>query len=320
MSASRRSVAKRRTGTRMPGRKGGGSSHTASSTRRMPAGAAMASTRIASGLVVKQAAALSLPPPPPGRRARTVAARRVPRARRAALAVSERGAGRAAVRARTARDRGPGAPRRRRRPPRRRRRGARGPAGPRATEGGRRCGDRGRRRRRTLARSAPRAEASGATGRAGRGGLPEGGSDRVAPARTCGHDASVLRQLHPRRPSRQAGDQNAVPRATGCHADTSGIGPPRMPAFLVHGVADTHRLWDKLRSRLSRRDVLAPSLPGFGAATPPGFQPTKEAYVDWLIDEIERAGEPVDLVGHDWGSLLVQRVVSLRPDLIRTWA
>ena len=29
---------------------------------------------------------------------------------------------------------------------------------------------------------------------------------------------------------------------------------------------------------------------------------------------------PVDLVGHDWGSLLVQRVVSLRPDLIRTWA
>ena len=93
-----------------------------------------------------------------------------------------------------------------------------------------------------------------------------------------------------------------------------------MPAFLVHGVADTHRLWDKLRSRLSRRDVLAPSLPGFGAATPPGFQPTKEAYVDWLIDEIERAGEPVDLVGHDWGSLLVQRVVSLRPDLIRTWA
>ena len=93
-----------------------------------------------------------------------------------------------------------------------------------------------------------------------------------------------------------------------------------MPAFLVHGVPDTHRLWDKLRSRLSRRDVLAPSLPGFGIAPSPGFQPTKEAYVDWLIDEIERAGEPVDLVGHDWGSLLVQRVVSLRPDLIRTWA
>ena len=93
-----------------------------------------------------------------------------------------------------------------------------------------------------------------------------------------------------------------------------------MPAVLVHGVPDTHRLWDKLRSHLSRRDVSTPSLPGFGVPTPPGFQPTKEAYVEWLIEEVERLGEPVDLVGHDWGSLLVQRLVSLRPDLIRTWA
>jgi pimeloyl-ACP methyl ester carboxylesterase len=93
-----------------------------------------------------------------------------------------------------------------------------------------------------------------------------------------------------------------------------------MPAFLVHGVPDTHRLWDALRSHLSRRDVLAPSLPGFGRAVPPGFDATKETYVEWLVGEIERVGEPVDLVGHDWGALLVQRVVSLRPDLIRTWA
>jgi pimeloyl-ACP methyl ester carboxylesterase len=93
-----------------------------------------------------------------------------------------------------------------------------------------------------------------------------------------------------------------------------------MPAVLVHGVPDTHRLWDKLRVRLSRRDVLTPNLPGFGVPTPPGFHPTKEAYVAWLIAEIERVGTPVHLVGHDWGSLLVQRLVSLRPDLIRTWA
>jgi pimeloyl-ACP methyl ester carboxylesterase len=53
---------------------------------------------------------------------------------------------------------------------------------------------------------------------------------------------------------------------------------------------------------------------------PAGFEATKEAYVEWLLGEIARVGEPVDLVGHDWGSLLVQRVVSVRPDLIRTWA
>src|SRR5438128_12669186 len=93
-----------------------------------------------------------------------------------------------------------------------------------------------------------------------------------------------------------------------------------MPAFLVHGVPDTHHLWDKTRERLSRRDVLAPDLPGFGVPTPTGFRPVKEAYVDWLIDEIARVVEPVDLVGHDWVALLVQRVVSLRPNLIRTWA
>jgi len=93
-----------------------------------------------------------------------------------------------------------------------------------------------------------------------------------------------------------------------------------MPVVFVHGVPDTHRLWDKLRSFLSRRDVLTPSLPGFGCAVPPGFTATKEAYVEWLVGEVERVGEPVDLVGHDWGSLLVQRVVSVRPDLVRTWA
>ena len=93
-----------------------------------------------------------------------------------------------------------------------------------------------------------------------------------------------------------------------------------MPAVLVHGVPDTSQLWDRVRSRLSRTDVITPSLPGFASPVPSGFRATKEDYVDWLIERIERVGEPVDLVGHDWGSLLVQRVVSTRPDLIRTWA
>ncbi len=93
-----------------------------------------------------------------------------------------------------------------------------------------------------------------------------------------------------------------------------------MPAVLVHGVPDTHRLWNPLRSHLERSDVVAVALPGFAATMPAGFPATKDAYVDWLIRELEGIGVPVDLVGHDWGSLLVQRTVSLRPDLIRTWA
>ena len=93
-----------------------------------------------------------------------------------------------------------------------------------------------------------------------------------------------------------------------------------MPAFLVHGVPDTAMLWDDVRKHLGRRDVIAPSMPGFGTPVPDGFDATKDAYVTWLIEQVEAVGEPVDLVGHDWGALLVQRLVSVRPDLVRTWA
>ena len=93
-----------------------------------------------------------------------------------------------------------------------------------------------------------------------------------------------------------------------------------MPAVLVHGVPDTAQEWDPVRAHLSRTDIVTPALPGFAAPVPSGFDATADAYADWLIEQIAALGEPVDIVGHDWGSLLVQRVVSLRPDLIRTWA
>lgn len=93
-----------------------------------------------------------------------------------------------------------------------------------------------------------------------------------------------------------------------------------MPAILVHGVPDTHRVWDGVRRHLTRGDVEAWDLPGFGAPRPAGFGSTKEEYVDLLVERLERIGEPVDLVGHDWGCILTARVASLRPDLVRTWA
>jgi pimeloyl-ACP methyl ester carboxylesterase len=92
-----------------------------------------------------------------------------------------------------------------------------------------------------------------------------------------------------------------------------------MPAVFVHGVPDTPALWQPLIAKLKRHDVVTLSLPGFGNKRPAGFMPTKESYVDWIIVQLERIEGPVDLVGHDWGALLVARIVSLRPDLIRTW-
>ena len=95
-----------------------------------------------------------------------------------------------------------------------------------------------------------------------------------------------------------------------------------MPAFLVHGNPDTARLWDGVIDHLERYgdDVVAAELPGFAQAAPDGFPCTKEAYVDWIVEHLEGLGGGVDLVGHDWGSLLVQRVASVRPDLLSSVA
>jgi pimeloyl-ACP methyl ester carboxylesterase len=94
-----------------------------------------------------------------------------------------------------------------------------------------------------------------------------------------------------------------------------------MTVVLVHGVPETPEVWDPLRVELGRPDVEALRLPGFGAVPPAGFGATKEEYVDWLVAELERIGSagPVDLVGHDWGGGFVVRVVSTRPELVRSW-
>jgi pimeloyl-ACP methyl ester carboxylesterase len=95
-----------------------------------------------------------------------------------------------------------------------------------------------------------------------------------------------------------------------------------MPAFLVHGNPDTSIEWDGVVANLGAYggEIVAADLPGFAAPAPEGFPCTKEAYVDWIVEQLEALGGSVDLVGHDWGSLLVQRVASVRPDLLESVA
>lgn len=94
--------------------------------------------------------------------------------------------------------------------------------------------------------------------------------------------------------------------------------------LFLHGVPDTPSMWEPLIGELGLNEgaYRAPAMPGFVEPLPAGFSATKEAYVDWYIDEVERAHAetgPVDLVGHDWGAIITIRVASLRPDLINTW-
>ena len=68
-----------------------------------------------------------------------------------------------------------------------------------------------------------------------------------------------------------------------------------------------------------RKDIITPALPGFTGDRPDGWGATMDDYAAWLIAELEAVGEPVDLVGHDWGGGFTVRLVSLRPDLVRSW-
>ncbi len=93
-----------------------------------------------------------------------------------------------------------------------------------------------------------------------------------------------------------------------------------MTVVFVHGVPNTAAVWDPVRSVLSDRDTIAVQLPGFGCDAPAGFSGTRYAYRDWLIEQLETMNQPVDLVGHDQGSVISQGVILARPDLVNTWA
>jgi pimeloyl-ACP methyl ester carboxylesterase len=94
--------------------------------------------------------------------------------------------------------------------------------------------------------------------------------------------------------------------------------------FFLHGVPDSPAIWGPLLDALDLDEtpVAVPALPGFAAPLPAGFRATKEGYTDWAMGEIAALSAlhgPVDLVGHDWGAIIVQRAATLRPDLVRSW-
>jgi pimeloyl-ACP methyl ester carboxylesterase len=93
---------------------------------------------------------------------------------------------------------------------------------------------------------------------------------------------------------------------------------PSMSIVLVHGNPETAVTWDELRGCLERKDVVAVPPPGFGAAVAAGFGATSDDYVAWLAPALATIPQPIDLVGHDWGSGHVARLAMRRPDLIRS--
>jgi pimeloyl-ACP methyl ester carboxylesterase len=91
---------------------------------------------------------------------------------------------------------------------------------------------------------------------------------------------------------------------------------------LLHGVPETAAIWRKVQSLLGEPSVALP-LPGFGNPRPAGFGATKEEYLDWVLTELAELaapGEPIDLVGHDWGAILTFGIVLRHGEAVRSWA
>ena len=93
-----------------------------------------------------------------------------------------------------------------------------------------------------------------------------------------------------------------------------------MTIVFVHGNPESEAIWGPLLTELGRDDVLRLSPPGFGSPVPDGFGATVLEYRDWLVGELATLGEPVHLIGHDWGGGHVVNVAMHRPDLLRSWA
>jgi pimeloyl-ACP methyl ester carboxylesterase len=86
----------------------------------------------------------------------------------------------------------------------------------------------------------------------------------------------------------------------------------------VHGVPETAAIWRKVQEAIGEPSI-AVAMPGFGIPRPDGFGATKDDYLGWLLGEIDAVGEPVDLVGHDWGAGLTQRLAVAHGDRLRSW-
>jgi len=88
---------------------------------------------------------------------------------------------------------------------------------------------------------------------------------------------------------------------------------------LVHGAAMDASVWRYQAVVLSEAGFtpIAVDLPGHGDS---GGEPSSSAkgYAGWLLAYLQFLGEPVHLVGHSMGALVVLEAAAARPDLVRS--
>lgn len=89
---------------------------------------------------------------------------------------------------------------------------------------------------------------------------------------------------------------------------------------LIHGAWEGRWCWEKVVPLLQQagHQVVAPDLPGHGQdRTPPG-EITLAAYTKRVCETLDAQAEPVILVGHSMGGIVISQVAEERPEKIQT--
>ena len=89
---------------------------------------------------------------------------------------------------------------------------------------------------------------------------------------------------------------------------------------LIHGSWHGSWCWNKVAPLLEKQGqkVLTPDLPGHGGDNTPIAEISLQAYVDKVLDVINAQPDPVILVGHSMGGVVITQTAEQQPDKIKT--
>ena len=93
-----------------------------------------------------------------------------------------------------------------------------------------------------------------------------------------------------------------------------------MRIHLVHGAWHGRWVWDKVTSPLEAKGhtVAALDLPGLGADRTPAAEVTLQRYTDAVCEALITEDEPVLLVGHSMGGIVISEAAERLPQMIKT--
>jgi pimeloyl-ACP methyl ester carboxylesterase len=95
---------------------------------------------------------------------------------------------------------------------------------------------------------------------------------------------------------------------------------PMSTFVLIHGAWHGAWCWHKLVPRLEKRGhtVIAPDLPAMGRDRTPVNRISLAAWRDFVCRIVDQSPEPVTLVGHSRGGVVISEVAEHRPERVRT--